>query len=215
MKSDTDVPLGYIFHRGQSQFGYEQFDVFLTDKPSEQHFDPDEICVMLGTARGAHPMEISHPWQQAPAYQVCAGRIVVADRFHKRVEVFTLGGQVTINTEREHTECIFTSPAPFLDMTTGHSVATLLSNEIEILLAQRRAAHNFHFPNEFDTLLLKVDPLIFYACCLETVREKFAHLPYYHDPVVQHLKHQLHLEIDRLQQEGQWPQTLPELNSLI
>lgn len=206
---------GYLFHPGRSCFGYEQVDVILTAKPTQEHFDPEKVHVNVGTGRSVQAVDIHHPWRAAHEYPVVAGRIILSDRVKKHVEIFTLGGRLTINDQPEKTTCIFTSTTPFLDLISGHSVSTLLANEIEILLAERRAVRNFRISSEFDNLLLAIDPLLLYTCSLHIIREKFKQYPYYYDPVVQHFKHQLNQEIDRLRLDNVWPNNLPKIEELI
>jgi len=206
---------GYIFHPGHSCFGYEQVDVMLAAKTTLEHFDPEKMRVNIGAGRSVQTLDIHHPWRMAHEYPVIAGRIILTDRVHKQVEVFTLGGQLTITSQPEQTCCTFTSEAPFLDLVTDHSVSTLLANEIEILLAERRAARNFRLSGEFDNLLLGIPPQTLYTVCLRAINEKFKVYHGFSDPVMQHFKHQLALEIDRLHREGLWPDTLPQLEDLI
>ncbi|MBK8989346.1 MAG: hypothetical protein IPM39_25345 [Chloroflexi bacterium] len=211
----TNVPLGYIFHPGPSHFGSAGFDAILTTKPTQQHFDPDYLHVTAGAARGTQRLEIHHPWRLADHYAVCAGRILLSDRFKKCVEVFTFGGQLTIVTSEEQTLCTFASAAPFLDLVTSHSVTTLFTNEVEILLAQRRAARNLHVSGEFDAILLRLDPLLLYVSCLAEIRQKFKLYPAHDDQVVQRFKYRIEQEIGRLQQEGLWPAHIPKPAEII
>ncbi|MCB8983721.1 MAG: hypothetical protein H6659_07860 [Ardenticatenaceae bacterium] len=206
---------GYLFHPGHSHFGYEQVDVTLTTEPTQEHFDPEKVHLYVGSGRSVQSLDIHHPWHLAADYPIIAGRIILTDRRQKHVEVFTLGGQMTITGQPEQTKCVFTSPAPFMDLITGHSVSTLLVNEIEILLAERRAARNFRISGEFDNLLLAVDPLTLYTCCLHHIREKFKHYPIYYDHVLQHFRYLLQLEIEQLQSDDLWPDHMPELAELI
>ncbi len=210
-----DPKLGYNFYPGPSQFGGEKFDALLSSKPTQTHFDPEKLQVQVGAMRGVQWLEIHHPWRQAVDYRVCPGRILLSDRLQKRVEVFTLGGQLHISNDETHTHCVFTSSAPFLDLVTSQSLSTLLANEVEILLARQRAARNLRLSGEFDALLLQIEPQALYICCLSQIREKFKRYPAYNDSIMQHFKHRLELEISRLDDEGVWPSVVPELGALI
>jgi len=205
---------GYMFHPGPSLLGYEQVDVLLAAKPTHEHFDPEKAHILVGSGRNVQSLDLYHPWRQAREYPVVAGRIVLTDRVQKQVAIFTFGGQLTVTDQADHTHCVFNSTAPFLDLVTVHSVPTLLANEAEILLAQRRAARNLRI-GEFDQLLLQIEPLALYTCCLAHIQAKFRQYPNYYDPLVQHFKHQLNLEIERLQLAGVWPAKVPQLGELI
>ncbi len=211
----TEPDLGYIFHPHGSHFGDTPLEVILRAHPTGHHFDPEKIHVEVGVVRGVQMLDIHHPWRQGDEYTLCPGRIFITDRFRKTLEVFTFGGQLTIRSHNEVTRCEFDSPAPFLELTGTHTVPTLLANEVEILLAQRRAAHNFRLPGEFDALLLTVAPLTLYASCLQAIEPRFAHYPAGSDAVIQHFKHLLPREIARLHGAGLWPEDVAGLEELI
>jgi hypothetical protein len=211
----TEPDLGYIFHPNGSHFGDTPLEVILRAHPTGHHFDPEKIHVEVGVGRGVQMLDIHHPWRQGDEYTLCPGRIFITDRYHKCLEVFTFGGQLTIRTHDELTHCEFDSPAPILELTGTHTVPTLLANEVEILLAQRRAARNLHAAGEFDGLLVALEPLTFYASCLQAIQQRFAHYRHGGDPVIQHFKHLLHLEITRLHHAGLWPAEVAALEKLI
>jgi hypothetical protein len=211
----TAPDLGYIFHPHGSHFGDAPLEVILRARPTGHHFDPEKIRLEVGAPRGVQMLDIHHLWRQGQEYFLCPGRIFITDRYQKCLEVFTFGGHLTIRPEADTTHCQFDSPAPILELTGTHTVPTLLANEVEILLAQRRAARNLRVVGEFDGLLVALEPLTFYASCLQAIQPRFAHYRHGGDPVIQHFKHLLHLEITRLHDAGLWPAEVAALEELI
>jgi hypothetical protein len=215
MAATTQPDLGYIFYPGQSYFGEERFDVVLRREPTNEHFDPEKVHLKVKSHRNVQELDIQHPWRQQSEQPLCPGHIRIVDRFHKFIDLFSFGGSVQITAVSHKTTCAFTSPAPFLDMTTGHVLCILFANEVDILLAQERARLNLRFPAEFDSKLANIDPFAFYVSCLQALRKKFADNTIYSDPAHQHFRHDLNLEIARLQNENSWPSSIPPLADLL
>ncbi len=211
----AESELGYVFISGSSCFGDEQLDVFLRQEPTQEHFDPEKIHLKVSTPRGVQSLDIHHPWRQAGENRLCAGHIRVFDRYQKFIDIFSFGGRLQITAVLDKTTCTITSPAPLLELTAGNSTDILLANEIDILLAQQRARINPRFPAEFDGKLAVIEPWDFYVSCLSALRNKFAYNAIYSDPTRQRFKHQLNLEIARLQHENRWPSSIPTLAELI
>jgi hypothetical protein len=215
MAATNQPDLGYIFYPGQSYFGEQRFDVILRREPTHEHFDPEKIHLKVNSHRSVQLLDIQHPWRQTGESQLCPGHIRIIDRFHKFIDLFSFGGSVQITAVSHKTTCAFTSPAPFLDLTAGHTLCILFANEVDVLLAQQRARLNPRIPTEFDSKLADLDPLAFYVSCLQTLRKKFADTTIYSDPTHQHFRHDLSLEIARLQDENSWPSSIPTLAELL
>jgi hypothetical protein len=142
--------------------------------------------------------------------------VIIADRNRRKVEAFTFGGKLNIDSAEQVTVASLTSPAPIFDLMPPHSVPCLplLVEETEILLAERRAAWA-EKPEAFEVKLLVVDPLKLYAACLAGLLERLANHP--DEPLgpyrslsrlVQHL-------IETGRQIEDWPETLPDLEALL
>lgn len=207
--------LGYVFFPDQSCLGDGPLEVILRAEPTRAHFDPEKVHVIVSAQRGVQALDIHHPWRLANSYQLCAGHIRISDRYQKRINVFSFGGQVRITAVADHTTCQFTSPAPFLELTDGCPTTLLLANEIDILLAKQRARLNPRTAGDFDAKLITVEPLQLYLCCLNTIQSIFAQDRHFSDATWQHLKHELNLEMTRLQRENNWPSNIPTLAELI
>ncbi len=215
MGAMNEPDLGYVFFSGQSCLGDGPLDVILREKPTQAHFDPEKIHVIVNAQRGVQTLDIHHPWRLGTTHQVCAGHIRISDRFQKRINVFTFGGQLRITAVADHTLCQFTSPAPFLELTDGCPTTLLFANEIDILLAKERARLNPRTAGDFDAKLIAVDPLQLYICCLNTIQSTFAHDQHFSGVTWQHFKHELNLEITRLKRENNWPSSISTLAELI
>lgn len=207
--------LGYLFHHGPSHFGDGPLDVFLREEPTLAHFDPEKVHIVAAAPRGVQSLDIHHPWRLGDHFQVCAGHIKISDRVQKRINVFTFGGWVRITAVSDHTLCQFTSPAPFLELTDGSPVTLMLANEIDILLAQQRARLNPRTTADFDSKLILVDPMLLYLSCLQAFQHKFNRTDCFSDSTCRHFKHDLNLEIARLQRENSWPSSIPSLVELL
>jgi len=195
--------LGYnLFPRVRPESpGFPRVDIVFRAKPSGVHFDPEKMHFLAVTPDGdIDPMTIRHPWPPEPAQlQIVAGRVILEDRFEKRVEFFSLGGNLSIFGEETTTLCEFESPVPIIELSLTRSASELLAEEIEGVLAQRRAFWERR-PFEFDKRLAAANPLVLYAACLVTLRESFAKLPHdSFDEPNRHLMHLLENEIDALQ----------------
>lgn len=220
--------LGYTFHpRLYSHApGHPQLDIVLRAKPTERHFDP--VRVRLTVAAPGDGLELvtiwHHPESSEEHHRVCAGFVAISDRRDKRVEAFTFGGDLHVTPQADLTLCVLTSPAPIIEilpqpLTHGPSVATMLVDEVEALIARRRAAwEREQGPDAFDKRLAATDPFVLYLACLQALNENYAHLPHQHqeeDTLTQEFVAYLQGEIKTLDQTGKWPPDVPPLAKLL
>lgn len=172
--------LGYNFHvrNGTNAPGCSQLDVTLRPQPTRLHFDPEKIHLTVAAPSGdVQRMTITRGWNSGPEpAHVCAGRIVLEDRLEKRVQFMTLGGSLTSAQEDGGvTLCHLFSPAPIIELARGRDVPEILAEEIEGLLARRRAFWDGR-RREFDRRLAEAAPEQLYAACLSTLRRKFGEM---------------------------------------
>ncbi|GIK55310.1 MAG: hypothetical protein HND44_12845 [Chloroflexi bacterium] len=208
--------LGYVFYpaTAENNFGSTRFDVILSEHPTRRHYDPENVQVTI--ARQTHVDAIHLNYTAPPAqFRVCPGRIVLTDRVHKQVSAFCFGGDLRIIHQPPDAICVFQSPVSILDITTYHSAHMLFANEVEILIAERRAAWDPHHPHQFEQHLAQVDPTLLYAACLDTLATKFAAMPHSNDPARRQFVHLLQKEIKSWQQNGRWPLAIPKLTELL
>jgi hypothetical protein len=221
-KENGQDKFGYYFFpkRYPHAPGYPRLDVNLIDAPTRQHFDPEhlDIPVAKNMSAGQTPrvqvLKIVHPWTLKGEYKVCAGPVVLTDRVGKEVEVFSFGGDLHIQLEENHTSCSHESPAPILEIKGGEDISRILAEEMEVILAERRAAW---IPNEedFDRRLAKADPLELYIACLDFLREKYEKNSHKELPHTYHFLNFIHEEIDALRKLGSWPFLVPRIDKLL
>ncbi len=171
------LEIGYFFQPFDNPHlpGHSKMQVMIHAQPTHHHYDPESIEAPIATDSHLSKHIIRHLAPRAETLRVCAGTIIVRDRVNKEVEAFSLGGELSVTSHFDHTICTFTSPAPIFDLLSEKSIDTLLVEEIQILLAERRAAWANH-PQEFDVRLTKVDPLALYLACLKALHDQYARL---------------------------------------
>jgi hypothetical protein len=101
--------------------------------------------------------------------------VIWRDRKEKTKAAFTFGGELQIEPDETHTTCVTTSSAPILRVVRRFSLSTMLAVEIEVLLAERRAAW-VHDLGAFEKRLAAAEPPVLYRACLEALKEKFQKL---------------------------------------
>jgi hypothetical protein len=192
---------GYIFEPRTypNSPGHPALTLILRHTPTEEHFDPAFVHLhVILTDSIFGPLTVRHPWPRGSEhYRMSAGRVYVEDAKHKRLEFYTLGGMLSIQSEHESTVCRLTSPAPIMEMTLTPCVPELLVEEIEGLIARRRAVWEIA-PHEFDVRMAQTDPLRLYLACLITLKEQFDRQPYNTamSECTWHLKHFLGEEVE-------------------
>ncbi|HRQ41759.1 MAG TPA: hypothetical protein PLD25_27880 [Chloroflexota bacterium] len=206
--------LGYVFHPANGCFGGTRFDVIMRALPTQRHYDPEKVQATIVRQSGTETVHL-HCTASPGQYRLCPGRIVLTDRVGKQVAAFCFGGELHIIHQPSETICVFQSPAPIVDLTVYHSANALFANEVEILLAQRRAAWNPQQPHRFEQHMAQVDPAVLYAACLEALAAKFATFPHLGDPVHHQFVHNIQQEITDWQQDGRWPSAVPNLAELL
>jgi len=212
---------GYHYYLPQDEtgLGYPRLDVFLSERPTEKHFDPESVrCHIAGKHVGGEPVEIhllviEHPWTLKNSYRVTAGSLILRDRKDKTHEAFTFGAELTISRTERQTICSFTSPVPILSRESPGSVSDLLSAEAEILLAERRAAW-VEDPAGFDARLAAVEPQQLFQAIVIALRERYRRLPGGGHPEFKHLQHLLDQEYQAIQGRGAL-ESVPALEEIL
>jgi hypothetical protein len=171
--------LGYFFHprRHPESPGHPQLDVVLRPEPTRRHFDPEWIALKVAVqrARVGH-LTVHHPWRRlSHRFRTCAGRVVWGDRKGETIAAFTFGGELRIQSKETYTLCTLASPAPILSVSRRFSIPAMLALEVEVLLAERRAAW-VHDLESYDKRLAAAEPSAIYRACLRALEEKFQDL---------------------------------------
>lgn len=216
-----DSELGYYFYprRYPHSPGHPQLEVHIYATPTFRHFDPQHLHVPVtkSMSQGAHgPIEqlvIPHPWSFANRYRVCPGALKILDRLGKSVDAFSYGGTLSIRGQDDYTICSIESPAPILEIGEESAVATILAEESEILLAERRAAWSKE--RDFEERLGEVDPLELYIASLDFLRKKYDGELHRDSPQNLLFLNFLHHEISALRSVGHWPFLLPDIDDIL
>jgi hypothetical protein len=202
-KQDNDLPnIGYLFHYPKLDHPADKFrlDIFISSIPTEKHFDVESARFHVRNPElGIENMTVSHPWSNPQKVRVCAGLVILEDRFGEKVEAFAFGGQLSIEVKELQTVCILVSSAPILKITSSSPQQKLFADEFEILLAEQRAKYPDHF--KFEQHLCDIDPFTLYLACLKKLVTKFEELPHKDDRYHQFLFF-LHSQMHRLDSAG-------------
>ena len=201
--------LGYYLHPPVEPhtIGFSQLDVVIRPAPTGEHIDPASVECHVADGDRSTRLHVAHPWTQETAYRVCFGEIDIEGMRHEHVKVFTFGGALRIDSYSQRTLCQIVSPVPLLEHTKQtSSVSEQLFEEVQILLAERRAAQD---DDVFDRQLAAADPLQLYHACLSALNEKFAHFPAT-DDAHRHFKQFLHNATQSFESDA-----IPSLTELL
>lgn len=153
--------------------GYRKLTLTLRDKPSERQFDPERAEFPAVNHQGdLEALTIFHPWPQSEERRVVVGRIVLLDHKGEKVEAFSFGGTLRLDARPDQLVAMLESPAPILALQSAHPPIARLAAEMEVLLAQRRAAWETQgHPETLDARLAAADPSALYQACLQALSQ--------------------------------------------
>ena len=211
-----DLPkIGFLYHYPTLDHPTDKFrlDIFVSSIPTEKHFDVLRVYLLAKNPNGdLEQMKITHPWHYGNSFRVCAGKVILEDRYGKKEEAFCFGGQLSINVKDKLTECVLVSPVPILEITENNPSQVMFIQELEIILAEYRADNlDSH---DFELHLCNVDPLNLYLACLNELIEKFKHMPNKDENYLRFLSY-LHKEEYRLEAAGLIKSNSPGLETLF
>ena len=189
--------VGMLDEEREHEPGYAVLEAQMRDLPTEHHFDPLYFSLQIAVPGGMCETVIEHPWPGEATLRVCAGAIDLIDRKGKRLDAFTFGGTLHIQPEDEVTLVRFSSPAPILVEEGYNSFEGLMTDEVEIILAARRAAWG-NDCDGFEARLAAAEPLGLYFGCLRAVLARLESNRSA-DEQTTHLKHVLRDEIAALE----------------
>ena len=208
---------GYYFHSREysDSPGHPRLDVILRSVPTEKHFDPEKLSIIVASDhRGTEFLRVHHPWPGQDQYRACAGHVILQDRKGKKVEAFTFGGDLRIESEEMLTACFLTSPAPILELIGTSSIPVMLAEETEIIFAKRRADWESDH-STFKDRLTAASPFTLYCICLEALKEKFERYPSRGNEFIQQFIQFIHVEIKTLHESHEWPLYVPMIDELL
>lgn len=216
-KNEEERGLGYIFSpkRYPHAPGYPRLGVLLRQSPSLQHFDPEGVHFTIAKGKEhLSKLEVYHPWPYGSDYQVCSGPIILIDRYGKTVEAFSFGGNLRISSGEYTTVCLLESKAPILDISPSDPTLLSFVEEIQIILAERRATW-LPKTEEYEKRVIAVDPMTLYLACLQELKNKMEGFPHKEVDEILPLTHFVHEEIMALHESKLWPLWIPSLEDLI
>lgn len=218
MVMTSDPRLGFIFHKPKDPTapGAPRLDIVIQEVPSLHHFDPEKIILNIITAdETISKVTLRHPFYALRnEIRVAAGQVAMIDRVGKRVEAFTFGGELLVESNETYTVFSLESPAPILYLDDMTSLQMRLVDEVKIIFAQRRAAW-LHDLSRFEKRLAQVDPLMLYAACLIKLEANLKKYPCSGTDLVSRLGAVVKQEIKRLKSEGAWPPFVKPIEELI
>ena len=190
-------------------------DIVIFETPTGQHFDPHYVTVTAKTENGLETVRFHHPWEFHQAYQLCAGMVEMVDRRGEKEKAFTFGGQVSLKVQPDWTQLTLESTAPIFEISEVNSLKWLWVDEVEILLAEGRAAFTGS-RYEFEQRLADADPSALYAACLEALIQRFETLALSSRELqITRLLHALQAEKRRLIESGQMAKLPPVLEKIL
>jgi hypothetical protein len=197
--------------------GHRKLTVVLRPKPTERHYDPELADFPIVTLM--HELDrlaVFHPWPVSGEQRAAPGRVILTDRKGKVVEAFTFGGTLTIDASDEQVVAVLTSPAPILPLLPPHDVAELLADEVDILLARRRAYWDEQRrPYALDECLARVEPLALFQSCLAAIHAEYVRAPRVFHDQERRLGTFLQREIAAQAHAGDWPRCVTPLEALL
>ena len=214
--------LGYWFapKRYPHSPGHPRLRITISNMASESHFDPETIQVPVFTdvdrlhPRGIEHRKIVHPWSLVSSYRVAPGMVILSDRKGKKVEAFTFGGKLAIETSDEFTKCIIESSAPIINIPAVGADVMKLVEEVEIILATRRA-NWAQDESEFTTRLKNVPSDVFYAACLQEFLNRSLQSHAKETETIQNFRNFISAEKRSLMEEGFWPEDVPSISEIL
>jgi hypothetical protein len=218
MSAAIAVDLGYQFAppARPEHPGYRRLRVWLRAEPTERHYDPESVtCEVVAPAGEVDVMTFEHPWPFGRHYRSGPGRIELNDRKHKRVEGYTFGAEVEVESEPELTCCTFDSPVPIFALLEPDSLGSRFAAEVEVVIAQQRAQwDSSRAGRDFDAQLGTIGPLALYRACLEEVAARLVPLAHVDRPA-QEVLHFITQERGELEAQRLTPGPSPSLAELL
>jgi len=194
--------------------GYPGVLVVIRDQPTGKHFDPKTLYLPLQDEGVARWTKLR--WSSPPtdSNHVCPGRVILSDRFDKRVEFFTFGGSLEATSGPGEMVYSLRSPAPVLELVAQQeTIPDQLASETETLIAKIKARWELD-DSGFNRRLAEVDPLQFYLATLQSILLQYKRAPTLEE-VYHELRDALLREKEWLVAKDLWPANPPTLEDLL
>jgi hypothetical protein len=217
INSSPAYELGYWFYPSDWEHapGGNRLDIVINESSSGLLYTPKNIHLPVKSSWDSiESLVISHPWKFANTYRVCAGLVEIIDWKGEKKEAYTLGGHLVIEDLHGQTLCVLTSSAPILEINSAHTDLMMLIEEIEILLAERRAAL-LSEPDIIEKHLVIASPFELYIACIDSLIDKFEHFSHKENTQIFRFLNFLHAEKKRLKGEGLLKLYVPPLEKIL
>jgi hypothetical protein len=133
----------------------------------------------------------------------------------KKVEAFTFGADLAIQSDPTATRCTFDSPAPLFAVRDPDALASRFVAEAEVVLAEKRAAWDSRSSaDDFSRRLASVPPLPLYLACLTAMEEHLKIVPRA-DRSAHEIQCFIEQERSQHSTAGYWPAQAAALDELL
>ena len=189
--------------------------VAIRARPTEEHFDPEEVRLRLRDLWGmASWKELTRHLGWLPSDQVCPGRILLSDRHAERTEFFTYGGMLTIEDLPDTRIYVLRSPAPVLSVDPlGETWCDEVASGTESRMAEAAARWRGD-ERGFLHRLAEVEPLETYMAAIHSILVEHAESRalgrFYHQ-----VDEILRGEREWLREQGLWPEKPVKIEELL
>ena len=210
--------LGYRFipfeHR--DSIGFKDLVINITEKQTGEHFDPVHVNIpaAFNGNKSYEHLTVFHPFTAASELQLAPGIITIKDRKGKKEEAFSFGGKVHIDVQPSCTTCCLVSNAPILFSNHSNKIIQCLMEEIQILLAERRASW-IRDEEAFERKMMACDPLILYTAILSSIKAHFSDRELQSIGPNRKMLNLIRREINDLKHTGEWPTDIPPISELL
>jgi hypothetical protein len=215
LKTMEHLGYGLLSPSHRDSPGYTGLLVAIRKQPTGRHYDPRTLRFPLRDAKGTATVRtLSLLSPPADSSQVRPGRVILSDRFDKRIEFFTFGGSLEVSWEPSEMMCLLRSDAPILELTAPEeTIPDQLAAETGSLIAEAHARWG-RDDEEFSRRVAEVDPFQFYLACLQSLLLRYecsqALRKVYHE-----CRDALLREKEWLITQGLWPANPPTLEDLL
>lgn len=215
--ASNTIEFGYWFYPPKSKNapGGNRLDIVLRETQTGRFFHAQYVRLCVRASRNAFEMiRIHHPWAFGDQYQALPGFVEIYNEKEEKVEAYTLGGNLKVQQYANSTLCTLESPAPIVELNNIEPPLELFIEEIEILLAERRAAL-LNEALDYEERILLTEPMELYLSVLNAMLEKFDHSQHKDNAQILQFINFLHTEKRRLTKEGLIPLYVPTLENLL
>lgn len=193
--------------------GYSGLLVAMRETPTQAHFDPEVMRVRYADQSDAGWATIKLHSALEDGRHVLAGRIIVSDRVDKRVEFFTFGSSITVETTPHEVIYSVTSTAPILELTDDtENTANQIASEAEGVIAVCKASYAQH-DDQVEAKFAVADPMALYVTALRLLIRHYERRQSLREG--HHLTYAILTEERKwLLENGQWQTAIPASDTL-